>query len=75
MKLKIEWVSVKRKLPEHEQTVLCRTIKNSYAVCIYVELEVDGKIQISFCSKEIPGNVLGGVTHWIPLPKVYKDKT
>jgi len=70
MKLKIKWISVKTRLPTHEQTVLCRTIKNSYCVCVFIELEINGKKQISFCSQEVHGNILGNVTHWMPLPEI-----
>lgn len=76
------WISVKDKLPEHGKTVLIYCI-NGQAVCIFIDtlkmnlelysrgLPTDGSnIPYRFCSQEIEGNVVNGVTHWMPLPEL-----
>lgn len=79
----MKWYTVKEREPKHYQTVLAHS-KSGYCVCIYVHgeevfkklmmagfpfpiAEIDRK-KNQFCSQEIQGNVLNGVTHWMPLP-------
>lgn len=74
------WIDVKDRLPEHHQIILSYT-PSGQSVCIFV----DGNIMASiisainnsnvlnygyyFCSQEVKGSVLTGVTHWMPLPE------
>jgi Protein of unknown function (DUF551) len=77
-----EWISVKDKLPDHHKSVLVITKTDAQAVVIFLNdkdtnsfLEKyfinvpDDYKGHAFCSQEIRGNVLTGVTHWMPLPE------
>jgi Protein of unknown function (DUF551) len=84
-----EWINIKDKLPNHHETILARTTKG-FCVCVFVDtnemnktLRANGYPEeqwnantkpYSFCSQEIRGNVLNGVTHWMPLPSPPEDK-
>ncbi len=75
-----EWISVKDRLPRHHETILVITKTTAQAVVIFLndehtipflkqfgfkmEKEFPG---YAFCSQEIRGNVLNGVTHWTTL--------
>jgi hypothetical protein len=83
------WINVKDRLPKHHQTILGSTPKGQ-CVCVFVDtIEMNktlrangypeeqwepGKKPYSFCSQEIKGNVLNGVTHWMPLPEPPNEK-
>lgn len=80
----MNWISVNEKLPKHHETVLAFTRKGQ-CVCIFVDtIEMNKQLRskgypeeqwdqnkkpFSFCSQEIKGNVLGGVSHWMYLPE------
>lgn len=86
--MSIEWISIKDRLPEHEQHVL--SINNRKVCCVVIfidnkrmsiKLEARGikipegqKTGSAFCSQEIKGNVLNNVTHWMPLPIPPEEK-
>lgn len=81
----IEWINVKDELPKHEQFVLAHTPKG-LCITVFVDkfkmnetLRKNGyseevidvsKKPYSFCSQEIKGNVLGGVTHWADISRL-----
>ena len=78
----MQWISVKDKLPEHHQTVLCYSSKGGQAVTIFVDgavmrsvLEANNvkssetQAPYYFCSQEFKANVLNSITHWMPLPE------
>ena len=78
-----EWISVKDKLPEHYSTVLVITDKGAQAVVIFLNdkhttaflnsfgINVpDDYRGHGFCSQEIRGKCLNGITHWMPLPEM-----
>lgn len=76
------WINIKDKTPGHHETVYAYTPKGQ-CVCVFVRtrdmnkaLEAAGYPQekwdesrnpYSFCSQENKGQVLNGVTHWMPL--------
>jgi len=79
------WINIHEKQPKHFEHVLVLTKKLTNAVCIFVVMEdaknflsefgltedVMGKDNslYHFASQENQGNVLSGVTHWMPLPE------
>lgn len=79
-----KWISVKERLPEHDEKILVYA-KKGQVVCIFVDtIEMNKQLRAkgypeeqwdinkkpySFCSQEISGNVLNNVTHWMPLPE------
>lgn len=78
----MKWISIKEKLPEHDQTVYVYTPKGQ-AVCTFVDsvkmnevLNKNGfgneavNVKIHpyyFCSQEIRQYTVNGVTHWASL--------
>lgn len=78
------WNSVKDSVPKHEQLVLCYTPKGQ-CICFFIdthemnkqlrskgypEEQVDkNRIPYYFCSQEIMGQTLNGITHWMMLPE------
>ena len=83
----MKWVRIEDERPKHRQTVLAYSLKG-ICVCVFIdslkmnielcekgypEEQVDTKqIPYYFCSQEIKGNTLNGVTHWmkdLELPK------
>lgn len=57
-----EWISVKDRLPEHSNTVLCVTKNGRPFVCKYDH---------AWKHWAVSGSVK--VTHWMPLPEPPKD--
>ena len=78
------WISVKDRLPEHDDSVLVIT-KKGHAVCIFLDSKkVNEKLQSTglindeidinqdpyyFCCRSSLMHTLNGVTHWMPLPE------
>lgn len=83
------WISVKEKLPEHDESILVYT-KKGHCVCVFVDTKkMNANLKLrgykeecwdeiekpySFCSQEIRGFILNGVTHWMPLVPPIEDK-
>lgn len=59
-----EWISVKDRLPEENEIVLCWRNKDGCFVGQYVESTT--KDWYGFVA--VGGRVAVGVTHWMPLP-------
>lgn len=73
------WISVKDKLPEHKETILCYSPKG-HVVCVFIDSKIMNKELIEsgypeeqvnldknpyyFCSQEIKMYTLNNVTHW-----------
>lgn len=85
----MKWISVKEKLPQHHQTILSAT-PTGWSVCIFVDGKIMAEtiqgvlghekahanvFPYYFCSQEIKGAVLNGVTHWMNLPERPNEKT
>lgn len=82
--MSIEWICIKNKLPNHNETILVSSL-SGFAVCIFLdsiktnkELKSNGFLgngidvkmnPYNFCSQEIKGHVLNNVTHWCYLDK------
>lgn len=78
----MSWIKVEERLPNHNSTVLARTKSKAQAVVIFLNDKLttmflekhgfnypDEYKGNAFCSQEIKGNTLNGVTHWRELPK------
>lgn len=61
-----EWISVKDRLPENNEIVLCWRNKDGCFVGRYVTLQ-DTKDWYAFVAAG--GRVVVGTTHWMPLPE------
>ena len=84
------WVSVKDSLPNHHDTILAHT-KKGECVCIFVDTKEMNKTLKSkgypeecwdeykkpyaFCSQELSGHVLNGVSHWMNIPEPPGDES
>ncbi len=80
----MNWISIVEKSPYHSEIVLVRCSNKSYYVVCYLDTKVvdahlrsigvepqkEKPLPGSFCSIEIPGNVLSTVTHWLPLKEI-----
>jgi len=80
----MKWISVKERLPNHDETILVCT-PTGQAVCVFVDsikmnevLRKKGypgecvdttKNPYYFCSQETKQHTLNGVSHWMPLPE------
>lgn len=77
-----KWINVNKKLPEHHSSILVYTKTGAQCVTIFLNDKFTTKflndhgINVTddhrghaFCSQEIRGLVLNGVTHWMPLPE------
>jgi hypothetical protein len=78
------WISIAQRLPKHESLVLVFSAKGQ-CVCFFIDTcEMNKQLvskgypqeqwnaevkPFSFCSQEVRGNILNGVTHWMPLPE------
>lgn len=77
-----QWISVKDKLPLHQQVVLCFNANNTTAVTIFLDnAEVQKRLRLNgvnmppdksvgycFASQETKSHTLNDVTHWMELP-------
>lgn len=86
----MKWISIKDRLPEHRKLVLVLTNAYAQAVTIFLKDEFttqflkDHGVNIpddclhgdgyAFCSQENRGNILNGITHWMPLPEPPNEK-
>lgn len=77
------WISIKNKLPNHNEIILATTGKG-YIVSVFIDTIEMNKLLKSkgfpeesvnsdersylFCSQERRDFALNGVTHWMPLP-------
>jgi hypothetical protein len=77
---RMNWINIKDGLPKHYITVLAYSPKGQ-CVCVFIDtVEMNKELLFRgfpidqsntpyrFCSQEIKGNILNGVTHWMPLP-------
>lgn len=76
------WIDINDQLPNHRQNILVYTIKKAQVVVIFIDnvkmaaflkeqnvpIEMPRATGYSFCSQEVSGNELHGITHWMPLP-------
>ena len=63
----MEWISVKDRLPENRQTVLCYSINPHLS--IFEEHEGRNVFYDGFTHCYCAVGEIMGVTHWMPLPK------
>ena len=79
-----EWINVKDKLPKHQETVLVSSSKGFCVVVFIDSVKMNEELMLTtyahecvdvskhpyyFCSQEVKGCTLNGVTHWCNLDK------
>lgn len=72
----MKWISIKERLPENEQQVLCFDRDKDRLLCVYLDYEffwIDkapcgGKVEPAPHSRE------KYITHWMPLPDFRPDE-
>ena len=79
-----KWIKIQDKLPKHKQLVLAFNVSGTAVVVIFLDNEetakfleekgihIEKKRGYQFCSQEIPGNILEGVSHWMPIFTPYR---
>lgn len=65
---KVDWISVKDKLPQHESFVLCCTVEHLPRTALF-----HSQGDYLFLNPDNMRFQYRGITHWMPLPELPKD--